>query len=64
MNLYLLYPWLLSYPLFFSCKTNLILEFKFLGVLQISLEVRLHTFSRATVNFLQSSSDSESGKIN
>lgn len=39
------------------------LEFKFLGVPQVSLGVRLHTFSRVTVNFIQSSSDSESGKI-
>lgn len=48
---------------FFPLKTNLMLEFKFLGVLQVSLGVQLHTFSKATVNFLQSSSDSESGKI-
>lgn len=39
------------------------LEFKFLGVLQVLLGVQLHTFSRATVNIVQSSSDSESGKI-
>lgn len=48
---------------FFPCKTNFMLEFKFLGVPQVSLGVQLHTFSRVTVNFIQSSSDSESGKI-